>query len=658
MKSIRFIVTIATAIAMAFAIVACNGQKEEPDNSQKIVTTNVSVPSSIEIEEGDNIPITLRGKTNITTSDKIVLRTSGNLDYVCNIVSLEDGELLTFTPAEGLTDGTYKVYVRRDELNFYLGTMALTILKPLTIEAAEGTNVYGIVTCDGVGVPGVLLSDGEIFVKTDENGIYQMKSNKRWCYVFVIQPSGYEVPAKGVLPCMHAVLSGDFSKVERRDFELRKVDNDKFTLFSLGDMHLANRTEDLKQFTAFSRTLNDDIAAAGDNRYILTLGDMTWDLYWYSNSYEFPQYLSTVNSNFSNILFYHTMGNHDNDMNSVGDYNKAFHYTRDIAPTFYSFNLGKIHFVVLDDIDYNNVGANNDGTGNDYRGQYVRDITAEQIAWLAKDLSYVDKSTPVFISSHAPVFMPKSATTWRTNLTGADAAGEANTEQLIEAVQGYNVHFLSGHTHNIFNYKYSDTFEDHNVGAVCASWWWSGHLTPGIHLSQDGAPGGYGIWEFDGTSFTHRYQSAGQDASYQFRAYDINKVKDVITPALGNSHKAYMPYCNAIQGYPANTILVNVWDYDPSWTVSIKEGSTELNVSQVTAYDPLHIVALTAVRCKSASASSTPGFLTSSWPHFFQATASSATSPVTVTVTDRNGKVFKETMIRPKIFRTSDYTNK
>ena len=103
---------------------------------------------------------------------------------------------------------------------------------------------------------------------------------------------------------------------------------------------------------------------------------------------------------------------------------------------------------------------------------------------------------------------------------------------------------------------------------------------------------------------------------------------------------------------------MNVWDYDQDWKVEILEGETPLSVSKVYTYDPLHIVALSAPRCKSAAATSTPSFLTTSWTHFFQAKASSATSTVTVKVTDRNGKVYTETMTRPKAFDINEYKNK
>lgn len=652
MNTGRLIKLLAPALLL-LALFSCNTQKQNTDDQDKIVTTNVSVPDKLDVEEGSSISITLRGKTNIKQEDQVILRSAASTDYICPIISLKDGSSLEFSLTDGIVSGTYKMYVKHNSLNYYLGTIALNILQSLKIEPDPGTNIYGIVLSEGKGVPGVLVSDGELFTRTDDKGIYQLKSNKKWQYVFIVIPGGYEVPVQGVLPRFHAAVSEDVNTVDRKDFELTPVDNDNFTLFVLGDMHLANRTEDIKQFNAFSRSLNESISSAAGKTYVMTLGDMTWDLYWYSNNYEFPQYLNTVNTNFKNITFFHTMGNHDNDMNSVGDFNKAFHYTRDIAPTYYSFNIGKIHFIVMDNIDYNDVG-----TGSDLRSQYKRNYTAEQMQWLAKDLSYVDKNTPVFITSHAPVSSPSGATGWNDNyLNGANSSGEANMSEFISAVSSHNVHFLSGHTHNIFNRRHTEKFAEHNSGAVCASWWWSGYLTEGLHLSQDGAPGGYGIWKFNGTDFTQTFKAAGHDSNYQFRAYDMNKVKEVLTASLGNSHKAWLPYVNAVQAYPSNAILVNVWDYDADWTVSVSENGSELNVVPVAAYDPLHMYALTAARCKTAGANSTPSFLTSSWNHFFQATASSASSTVTVKVTDRNGTVFTETLKRPKTFTPSEYRN-
>ncbi|MBQ6822874.1 MAG: hypothetical protein IJP39_10725, partial [Bacteroidales bacterium] len=296
--NVKLIKLFLLGLAIGLAVVSCDKNKDKTD-PVKIVTTNISLPSSLEIEEGAAISVELRGTTNISQDkDQIVLRDAANNDYICPITSFKDGSVLVFNLPEGLTGGTYKVYVRHEGLNNYVGTLDLTILSALSVEPEPGTGIYGIVQCDGKGVPGVLVSDGAEIVQTDSKGIYQMKSAKKWKYVFVIIPSGYEVPTQGVLPEFHAALNQTPDTPERKDFTLIKTDNDRFNLFVLGDMHLANRNEDIAQFGKVAQTLNESIAATGTKNYVMTLGDMTWDLYWYSNTYQFPQYLSTMNSNF------------------------------------------------------------------------------------------------------------------------------------------------------------------------------------------------------------------------------------------------------------------------------------------------------------------------------------------------------------------------
>ena len=504
-------------------------------------------------------------------------------------------------------------------------------------------NVYGKVLCDGEGVPDVLISDGIEIVKTDADGNYRLQSAKKWKYVFMITPSGYEPSALGFLPKIHQALKADVDTAEEVNFTLEKAQNDNYTLLVCGDMHLARRTGDLAQFEKVAAFMNETISKAPGKVYALTLGDMTWDMYWIANNYGFEDYIQTMNGYFPSTTFFHTMGNHDNEMEVGGDFEKALKYTENLTPDYYSFNLGKIHYIVMDDMDFTGVEA-----GEDNRSKYAKNFTAEELEWLKKDLSYVSKDTPIFVTAHEPLARP-SGIEWKEQLDGKDA----DLDTFIGLFDGYNVRFLSGHTHNIFNKNWTSTFTEHNSGAICASWWWSGYITPGIHIAQDGAPGGFTVWTVNGTDCTHYYQAALQSPDYQFRAYDMNKVKETITADL-SSHDGYPKYYNHIQSYGDNVILVNVWDYDDDWKVEISENGTPLDVAEVGVYDPLHIEAMTIPRLNKWN---TTTFSTAKWRHFFQATASAADTPVTVKVTDRYGKVFTEEMTRPKAFTVSEYKN-
>ena len=513
-------------------------------------------------------------------------------------------------------------------------------------------NIYGTVTCDGNPVEGVLVSDGIDIVETDSDGHYAIQSEKKWENVFVIIPSGYEVPKDGVMPRHYKPLTEEASVPEQADFELVQVDNNDFRLLVLGDMHLARRTGDLDQFAKVSRTIQECIDTAPGKVYGLTLGDHAWDMYWVSNNFGLPDYVSTMNTYFGTYDFpmFHTMGNHDNEMECAGDIDKARRYIHTVAPTYYSFNIGGVHFIVLDDMDFTGVPE-----GQSHRSEYRKNFTADELEWLRRDLSHVDKSTLIVVSAHEPLAVPDGLG-WKEELNGPDA----DKTMFLSIFDGYEVRMITGHTHSIFNREHSPTFHEHNYGAVCGTWWWSGYLTPGIHIGQEGSPGGIGVFDFDGNTVSNQYyQAACQSRNYQFRAYDMNKVKEFLTEDYAGGHSDWTKYYNYIQGFDDNVIFVNVWDWDDDWRVEILEGDTPLDVTPVGgAYDPLHIAAFTGPRLRRSDAQGTsPSFQTRKWNHFFKATASSANSTVTVKVTDRYGTLFQEEMERPKAFNISDYKN-
>ena len=101
-----------------------------------------------------------------------------------------------------------------------------------------------------------------------------------------------------------------------------------------------------------------------------------------------------------------------------------------------------------------------------------------------------------------------------------------------------------------------------------------------------------------------------------------------------------------------NDVLINVWGYDPEWTVEVTEGVTPLTVQRVSAKDPLHIISYEAKRL-NVGAVPTSSFVTGNTAHMFRVRASSATSTLEIKVTDRFGRIYSETMTRPKDFTWS-----
>ena len=657
MKNVlKYLLLALIAVSQLFACGGSDDEKTPADNFD----VQFTVPGSVDVTEGGECTFAVSGggKSPLTT-DTFILESDAGISYVCPIVNTSS-DSFTVRLADGCETGYYKVFVKRDARKKSFGRIYINIVEDIDFKPDAGTTVYGIVSSAGVGVENVVVSDGAEVTVTNEKGIYQLKSAKKWGYVFISVPSGYEVPSVGVLPQFHRALKNSADVVERADFKLEKVDGqDSYKIFMLGDMHLANRTGDLGQFAQFTSDLTDYMTRhKGEKMYALTLGDMTWDLYWYSNSYYFPQYLNTVNSQIKNLQIFHTMGNHDNDFQTRSDYDAAVKYVDQICPTYYSFNIGKVHYVVMDDIDCSSY----DGSTS---RNYVKSLSAEQLDWLAKDLSHVAKTTPVVVAMHAQVFYP-------TTSGFKIDHDQVNTLRLFDILDGYTVRFVTGHTHKLFNVTPDapivdgHNFREYNSGSVCASWWWSGNLTPGIHIGTDGTPGGYGIWDVTGTDFQCLYKSTGWPEEYQFRSYDLNNVHfsmaDVpLMPSdiSASVKNAYMQYVNAYPQNNDNEVLINIWNWNSDWTLSVvDEKRKTLPYTEVWAYDPLHIAALSVKRFNNAKLTQTPSFITDKFTHFFKLKADDADTDLVITVKDEFGNEWTENMQRPKAFSTDAYRRK
>ena len=647
--TIKYLVWIFAIVPF---LIAC-GDSNTDDAPTDDFDVRFELPATVDVSKGGELTFTVKeGKSPLTT-DSFLLE-GGGISYLCPILRTSS-ESFTVRLADECESGSYTAYIKRDARKKSIGKIYINIVDKIDFEPSAGTTVFGLVSSEEGPVANVVVSDGTEVTVTDDKGIYELKSAKKWGYVFISVPSGYEVAAEGVFPQFYQTLKGAADVVEQKDFKLTKVDGqDRYKLFLLGDMHLANRTNDAAQFTQFTTDLNAYMAQhSGQKMYALTLGDMTWDLYWYKNNYALPQYRETINRQVKNLQIYHTMGNHDNDFMTTSDYDAAVKYVDCIGPTFYSFNIGQVHYVVMDNIDCSAY----DGTDS---RNYVKKLSNEQLKWLAKDLAYVDKSTPLIVAMHAQIYKPTS--------TGfAFDHDSANTEALLAALDGYEVHFVTGHTHKVYNITPDDDvvkgrdIHEHNSGAICASWWWSGNLTPGVHVSIDGAPGGYAIWDIDGTDFAWLYKSTGWPEEYQFRSYDLNNVSfsmdDVPNiPSNVLIQLAYKKYVNAYPENSDNEVLIKIWNWNSNWELSaVDERGKTLEYTPVWAYDPLHIAALSVPRFNNSGITSTPSFVTESATNFFKVKADDADVDLTITVKDEFGHTWTEEMQRPKAFSTDAY---
>lgn len=525
-------------------------------------------------------------------------------------------------------------------------------------------NISGTITCNGIGVPNVVVSDGYIVTTTDIDGKYAFTSDKKNGYVFYSLPSGYEPVVtydmdtyrKIIPPFWETLTSKKTSVSETHNFKLKQVDNTKHIMIVGTDIHLSNRTNDENQFIqGFLSRIREEKTAAGTTPiYSTFLGDLAWDGYWYSNNYDLRSFRATLTNNNYPLKLFPIMGNHDNDgatpATDSTDFVASGPFRTIMAPNYYSYNIGKIHYIVLDDIYYKNTDTGESyNTGIVGSRDYDNYIPDYEIDWLKKDLAYISTSTPIIVELHIPVWRIRTYSPFVTYAALTNHNSINSSVILCDVLKDYQkVHILTGHTHynyHAFPSAYPNIHEN-NIAAVCATWWWTGYLT-GRHLCTDGSPGGYEVYYMDSDSISWQYHSIEKNGNAQFRVFDTNSIIDYYKN--NSTIQAILAKYSSRQKYDSyytNSLLINIFNYDPSWKIEATENGVSLTATRVLAEDPLHTLAYDVPRF-AAVGSYTDDFSTHYTSHMFLIRSSTATGTINLKVTDRFGNIFEKTVTRP-----------
>lgn len=634
-------------------LLSCTKKQEliVQNNENSLRLTYINIPYIIDMSQGQDLTIQGKGflQTDLIT---FVPRQSQGKTVEVAIKEIQEDKIIISTP-EDIKNGKYDIIVHRGTLNQLIGKTTINYVFNPNIPEVANMTIKGVVHSQGKGMANVIVSDGELFTQTDQNGIYYLPSSKKNGYVFITVPSNYEVNVVNTVPQFYKNLTSSNTQSEIKDFELIPVNNDNHVVAFLADMHLANRNDDLKQFQdGFLTDIKDTHNHyKGQNKkfYAFTLGDQSWDAYWYDNNFKLKEYLTQVKD--LEFPIYNTIGNHDYDPYVAGnDWLAAANYRSTMGPTYYSVNIGKVHYIVLDNVVYTNSGGSNGVLGN---REYDNVITQDQIEWLKKDLAYInDKSTPIVIAMHVPLY---------SNPAGSGIFATSNGQQLVDAISSFNnIKVLTGHTHVNYRVNKAETsaITEHNIGAISATWWWTGRSGyANNHICKDGSPGGYSVWEMNNTDQKSYYKSIGFDKNYQFRAYDLNNVQITAEAHTPNANATFKAKVGTYAGEYAtkntsNQVLLNVWSYNKGWKISVTENGKALSVQQTTKKDPLHIISYATQRL-NVNADPTSSFVTSNTSHLFLVKASSPSTTLEIKVEDEHGNVYTETMVRPKAFSTS-----
>ena len=456
---------------------------------------------------------------------------------------------------------------------------------------------YGQVSSAGNGIATVPVTDGTQIVITDKQGKYSMTSTSEVEYIYITLPDGFEVPMKDKVPAFFQKVPAKTSKKVRMDFELirSKEDNKKHILVVWADPQVYF-DEEMPQVHQASQDVKDLLATSypGLPAYGIVCGDIIGDIN------KKPSYFSPMINAISEteIPFFYVIGNHDLDLNVRSNEYARSTYKSYFGPTYYSFNRGNVHYVILDDIFF---------LAKSYL--YAGYLTEQQLQWLEQDLKQVTPGSTVVVAIHIPTYSREA----RNKEWGKESTMKVmnNRSSLYELLKPYNAHIMSGHEHYNENYVLADNLYEH-VHAPLSTLFWQ------APWACDGTPGGYAVYEFDEGEVTWYYKSVGKDRNYQFELYPVGASRD-----------------------KKDAIVANVWNYDSTWKVKWYENGIDRGeMTRYSGYDP-------AIYnyCEKNSSTFKHKYLGAGvTEHLFYAIPQIEDSNIKVEVTDHCGKVYTQEM--------------
>lgn len=467
----------------------------------------------------------------------------------------------------------------------YIGLLLLLISLSLHGEVVRDYyTVKGRVTVKGKGVAGVRVTDGVSIVLTNKKGEYKLPTHGGREFIYITQPTGYRVPIIQGAPSFYQLNK----RGERVDFSL-ELDGDQtkhgFVVWADPQMKDEKDLQLFKEMVLkFKLQLNEK--SSGLSFHGLSCGDQVFNTLSFYTDYK--KELEGLG-----IPFYQTIGNHD--LNFTERTNEvAFNtYTEAFGPRYFSFDVGEVHYVVLNNVFYYG-----------YKHQYIGYLNEEQLGWLEKDLSFVPHGKTVVITFHIPAiyghtgYAPKQDALMKNSLI--------NNKALFKIVEPYNTHILTGHSHTQWNTRESEQLMEHVHGSIGGGFWENG-------LCLDGNPQGVTWYFVEGDSISWYFQGLESPRDFQFRVYP-----------LGYDDKN------------PDFIVVNVFNYDTKWKVQWYEDGQRIDsLEKFWGTDPY------ARRVYHKEMSERYPWL-SAWPtgHLFRFKPHNPSAKIEVKVTDSFGNEF------------------
>lgn len=396
--------------------------------------------------------------------------------------------------------------------------------------------ISGRIFCEGEGVAGAVISDGTTTAVSDKTGNYLIDIDKDARFVFISTPSGYSSPVEDNVVKFYLPVTGSNSGY---DFLLikKKGDDRRHNIVVISDQQVYDTTE----FPLLEKAAEDIAETARESGDTETIGICCGDIV----SFDHPLYRG-INSILgkSGVTFRNVLGNHDMKVWGRSHETSTSEFEKIYGPAYYSFNVGDIHYVMLND---------NFFIGRDYF--YIGYLDEKQLKWLEEDLSHIRKGASVFVVLHIPTTLGAKD---RERFDYSEISTRlSNKKALYSILEPYKVQILSGHMHTSTNQVVGENIFEHNIAALSGAWWCGPVCT-------DGTPAGYKVFSISGDSVRWRYKSTGYDPGMQMKVY----CPDAYPGA---------------EGY----VVANVWDYDPEWEIEYFENGVKVcDMEQFEGIDP------------------------------------------------------------------------
>ncbi|MBR5807204.1 MAG: calcineurin-like phosphoesterase C-terminal domain-containing protein [Alistipes sp.] len=428
---------------------------------------------------------------------------------------------------------------------------------------AAKKSITGTVTCDGKGVAGVVVTDGINMTKTDEKGVYALPTKVKdpHCqFVHISIPSGYEVERVGNTPQFYKRVDPK-AKKQSFNFKLTKVDQSVYSVLAVADHHLtdvyakrADHTGVKKYKEEVVPFMREYAAQCGHPVYMVALGDMTqtstrpgWK--GREKGYSFSDYMADTKVDFP---IFNAIGNHDHNHAPKGEvfndetvYLSRADFNRELGPEYYSFTLGREHYVVIDNtfVITKDSGPTNDP--NATKGYWYR-LDTYQHNWLAQDIAALDKSKidRIVVLAHCGLF------------GYAGKKQQMDLEKVLDYFKGYEVVALIGHHHSdhTIKKKWNDKplYQFYHTSGAGTAWY--------TYDNCEGSPASIVDYKFQNGKFTRTTIPYGDNKGLKYRVYDNrnHKWSYPITERTGTKSKL-VDEQKTITPEDKPAVLVNFW---------------------------------------------------------------------------------------------------